>query len=185
MVSRLVYSFRDYVRFERDAHEKHEFVTGLILAMAGGTLEHARRTAKIIELLGTQLRDRRCSVLDSNARIRVLASGNAYYPDASVFCTRVESDPEDALSATNPVVLVEVLIPSTAEYDVTDKLDDYRRIPSLRHVVHVVHDSERIEVWTRDEASWRKNSYDRGEHAELSAIDCSLDVSAVCRDPLA
>lgn len=120
---RLGYSFREYVRFQRDAREKHEFVGGLILAMAGGTLEHARRTAKIIELSGAQLRERRCSVLDSNARIRVQASGNAYYPDASVFCGTVEADPEDSLSAVNPIVLVEILSPSTAEYDCTDKLD--------------------------------------------------------------
>src|SRR5262245_4864805 len=104
---RLGYSFRDYVRFESDARERHEFVAGLILAMAGGTVEHARRTAKLIEVLGTQLKGR-CNVFDSNARIRVQASGNAYYPDASVVCGKVETDPEDSLSAVNPTVLVEV-----------------------------------------------------------------------------
>jgi Uma2 family endonuclease len=124
-------------------------------------------------------------VLDSNARIRVQASGNAYYPDASVFCERLEPDAEDALSATNPVALVELLSPSTAEYDRTDKLDDYRRIPTVRHVVHVAHDAEQIDVWTRDGASWTQTSYRTGEHAELAAIGASLDVTEIFRDPLA
>jgi Uma2 family endonuclease len=181
---RLGYSFREYVRFETDAHEKHEFVSGLILAMAGGTLEHAGRIAKVIALLGNQLADRRCRVFDSNARIRVPATGNAYYPDASVFCGRVETDPEDGLSATNPDVLVEVLSPSTAEYDRTDKLEDYRRISSLRHIVHVAHDAERIAVWTRDGASWTEQTYERGQRADLGVIQCVLDVSEVYRDPL-
>jgi Uma2 family endonuclease len=182
---RLGYSFREYVRFETEAREKHEFVAGLILAMAGGTLEHARRVAKVIALLDAALAGRRCSVLDSNARIRVQTSGNAYYPDASVFCDSVTTDPEDPLSATNPVVLVEVLSPSTAEYDRTDKLDDYQRIPSLRHVVHVAHDAARLDVWTRTGETWDAKSYVSDERAELSAIDSSLDVSEVVRDPLA
>jgi len=182
---RLGYSFREYVRFEADAREKHEFVGGLILAMARGTLEHARRTAKIIELLGGALRERRCSVLDSNARIRVQATGNAYYPDATVICGQLETDREDNLSAVNPTVLVEVLSPSTAEYDVTDKLDDYRQIPSLEHVVHVAHDAERIDVFTRGGSSWTKKSYAKGQRAELGGIDCSLDVDDVFRNPLA
>jgi len=182
---RLHYTFREYVRFETDARERHEFVDGLILAMAGGTLEHARRCAKVIELLGAALSRRRCSVYDSNARIRVRASGNAYYPDASVICGRLEVDPEDALSATNPSVLVEVLSESTAEYDRTDKLTDYQRIASLRHVVHVAHDARRIDLWTRTDGGWDATSWFEGDQLPLDAIECRLDVSSIFRDPLA
>jgi len=182
---RLDYSFRDYVRFEADARERHEFVGGLILAMAGGTLEHARRTASVIATLVAQLGGRKCSVFDSNARIRVQASGNAYYPDASVVCGKVETDPDDTLSAINPTVLVEVLSPTTAEYDRTDKLGEYQKIPSLKHVVHVAHDAERIDVWTREGNDWRMKSFGSDEHAVLDAVDCALDVSEIHRDPLA
>lgn len=181
----LHYSFGDYMRFEAQAHERHEFVGGLILAMAGGTLEHARRTATIITQLGEQLRGRRCSVFDANARVRVRETGNAYYPDASVVCEQAEVDPDDELSITNPVVLVEVLSPSTAEYDRTDKLADYQRRPSVQHVVHVLHDSRRVEVWSRHGESWRRQAWSEGERATLAGIGCSLDVSEVYRDPLA
>ena len=102
----LGYSFAEYVRYERDAREKHEFVRGLILAMAGGTIEHGALIAAVISALGARLRDRPCRTFDSNVRVRVAASGNAYYPDASVVCGKLEADPEDPLSIGNPTVLV-------------------------------------------------------------------------------
>lgn len=180
---RLGYSFLDYLRFEKDAHERHEFVHGLILAMAGGTLEHARRTAKVISLLDAQLRGKRCSVFDSNARVRV-PSGNAYYPDVTVVCGPVATDPEDPLSATNPRVVVEVLSPSTAAFDQNEKLEDYRTVVSLRHIVFVAADEARVEVWTRTEDGWALRSWGSGEQAGLDAIQCVLDVSEIDRDPL-
>jgi Uma2 family endonuclease len=181
---RLKYSFGEYARFERDAHERHEFVSGLILAMAGGTLEHGRLTSAVIIALGAQLRGRRCSVFDSNARVRVRASGNAYYPDASVVCSGLETDPDDERSMVNPTVLVEVLSPSTADYDRTDKLAEYQQIASLRHIVHVAHDQHRVDVWSRSQTSWIVTSYGDGEVARLDEIGCTLDVSETNRDPL-
>jgi Uma2 family endonuclease len=180
----LQYSFAEYVRFERDAREKHEYVRGMILAMAGGTLEHSALIVAVTSALSGQLRGRPCRVLESNARVRVAATGNAYYPDASVACGSLQTDPEDKLSLANPTVLVEVLSPSTAAYDLTDKLADYQRIPSLRHVVHVFHDQARIDVWTRVENQWTSTTHRSGESAVLAAIGCTLDVTEVYRDPL-
>lgn len=182
---RLRYSYPEYVRFEREARERHEFVDGLILAMAGGTLEHSRLATAVMGALMAQLRGRPCVVLESNARIRVAATGNAYYPDATVVCTQMVRDAEDPLSLANPTVLVEVLSPSTAEYDRTDKLVDYQRIPGLSHVVHVCHDEQRIDVFTRSDREWVRVSAAPGEHAVLSAIGCELDVTEIYRDPLA
>src|SRR5690242_3420653 len=180
----LQYSFAEYVRFERDAREKHEYVRGMILAMAGGMLEHSALIVAVTSALSGQLRGRPCRVLESNARVRVAATGNAYYPDASVACGSLQTDPEDKLSLANPTVLVEVLSPSTAAYDLTDKLADYQRIPSLRHVVHVFHDQARIDVWTRVENQWTSTTHRSGESAVLAAIGCTLDVTEVYRDPL-
>jgi Uma2 family endonuclease len=181
----LRYSFAEYVRFERDAREKHEYVRGMILAMAGGTIEHAALIAAVASALSGQLRGRACRTYDSNARVRVAATGNAYYPDVSVVCGTLQADTEDALSIGNPAVLVEVLSPSTAEYDRTDKLADYQRIPSLRHVVHVFHDEQRVDVWTRNETEWTCSTHRPGETAPLAAVGCTLDVTELYRDPLA
>ncbi len=180
----LCYSYGEYVRFERDARERHEFVGGLILAMAGGTLEHARLTAAVIASLSSQLQGRRCAVFDSNARVRVQASGNAFYPDVSVVCGSVAMDPEDGLSLLNPAALVEVLSPSTADYDRTEKLADYQRIQSVRHIVHIAHDARRIDVWSRDQGNWKCLSFGPSQEARLPELDLTLDVDATYRDPL-
>ena len=181
----LHYSFAEYERFEREARHKHEFVDGLILAMAGGTLEHGALCSAVNTALGTQLRGQRCRVFDSNARLRSRSSGNAYYPDASVVCGHLEKDPEDDLSMVNPVVLVEVLSPSTEDYDRNDKLEEYKTIASLEHVVHVAHDEPRVDIWSRHESGWQVASYGPGDQAPLAAIRCVLDVDELYHDPLA
>jgi len=181
---RLHYTFAEYLRHEAESGDKHEYVAGLILAMAGGTLEHGALASAVIIALGTQLRGRRCRIFDSDARIRVRKSGNAYYPDASVVCGTLEVDTADPDSMINPVLLVEVLSPSTAEYDRGDKLVDYQHIASLRHIVHVAHDEHCIDVWARAGDSWAKTTYREGSTAELTAIDCTLDVTELYRDPL-
>src|SRR5262245_19629852 len=141
----LAYTFAEYVRFERDAASKHEFVGGAILAMAGGTIEHGRLCATVLGIMREKLRGKLCQTYDSNARIRLSATGNAYYPDASVVCGALSTDPSDQLSILNPTVLVEVLSPSTAEYDTTEKLSDYPQIDTVTYVVHVHHDRRRID----------------------------------------
>jgi Uma2 family endonuclease len=181
----LGYTFSEYVRFEEDAREKHEFFCGSILAMAGGTLEHSRIANAVSASLTAQLRGKRCVVLESNARVRVRATGNAYYPDASVVCGEITHDQNDRLSLSNPSVLVEVLSPSTALFDRTEKLADYQLIPSLQHIVHVSHEQQSIDVWSRQDGRWECASFGPGQLAELPAIGCQLDVAETYRDPLA
>lgn len=178
-------TFDEYRRFDAHAEERHEFVDGAIVAMAGGAVEHSRAVANVVGALFAALRGRKCVVLESNARVRVLATGNAYYPDASVVCGRIDIDPADAHSMTNPSLLVEVLSRSTESYDRGPKLDDYRRIPSLEHVVHVAHDTHRIDVWTRVGPNFELSSFGPGERAALPGIACTLDVDETYADPMA
>ena len=183
-VLHLAYTFDEYVRFERETKDKHEFVHGAILAMAGGTIEHGALCAAIVGMLRQQLRGRRCRVFDSNARLRVAASGNAYYPDASVVCGTLDADPSDALSITNPTVVVEVLSPSTAAYDTGEKLTDYQRIASLQHVVVVHQETQRVEVHTRSGSEFSVATFGPGEDARLAELDITVSVDELYFDPL-
>lgn len=181
----LAYSFQDYVRFEKQARDKHEFVEGVILAMAGGTIEHGALCAAVLRMLGEQLKGRRCRTYDSNARIRIGATGNAYYPDATVVCGTLAVDPSDQLSILNPSVLVEVLSPTTSMYDTTDKFVDYCRISSVAHVVHVHHDARLVTVHTRQDQVFSTRSFGVGETALLPAIGAGLSIDDLYFDPLA
>jgi Uma2 family endonuclease len=121
----------EYVAIEEESSVRHEFANGEILAMAGGTPEHAALAAAVVTLLGGQLRGKSCRVYSSDLRLRVLETGLATYADASVVCGDISRDPNSPTHVTNPAVVVEVLSPSTEHYDRGEKREHYQRIPSL------------------------------------------------------
>jgi Uma2 family endonuclease len=129
-----IFTFRDYVEVEERGSLKHEFLEGRVWAMAGGSARHAALTARIISALTVQLRDRRCEVFTSDLRVRIVETGLATYPDASVVCGKLELDPEDPKghTVTNPVLVVEILSPSTQDYDRGEKREHFQRIASLQ-----------------------------------------------------
>lgn len=120
----------------------------------------------------------------ADLRVRVIATGFAGYPDVTVVCNRLERDPEDANTATNPAVVVEILSPGTEQYDRGEKLRQYQQIASLGHVVLVSHDERRIDAWSRANAGWSVVSARSGESAALDSIGCRLGVDDIYRDPL-
>jgi len=143
------YSFAEYLALERDSEIKHEFDAGEILAMAGGTARHSALAVNIgFALRGT--RPEGCTVFQSDMRVRVVVTGRAAYPDASMVCGPIEYDSEDAArtTITNPVLLVEVLSVTTEKGDRGNKWMHYQRIPSLVEYVLVSQDP-RIEVYRR------------------------------------
>ncbi len=179
------YTYSEYVALEEHANVRHEFFDGEIYAMAGGTPEHAAICTNVSTALNVQLRGRGYRVHSSDLLIRVLETGLATYPDVSVVCGRAEIDPANRNAITNPVVLVEVLSPGTAEYDRGEKLAHYQRIPSLREVVLVAQDEQMIEVWRREAGDTWMRSEARSASIRLASIDCTLDVADVYRDELA
>ena len=119
--------------------------------MAGGTPEHSRLSVNVQGELRNALRGRRCTVFNSDVRVRVLATGLGTYPDATVVCGRLEVDPEDKNTVTNPIVIVEVLSDSTETYDRDDKRAHYRQLPTLRDYLLVSQHERRIEHYHRND----------------------------------
>jgi Uma2 family endonuclease len=179
-------TFAEYLALEARSETKHELVNGEIYAMAGGTPEHSRLAASTILELGMQLRGRPCAAFNSDLRVRVLATGLATYPDATVVCGRLETDPEDKNTITNPSVLVEVLSDSTEKYDREDKRAHYRLIPSLCDYLLVSQHEHRIEHYHRNEdGTWTLRDVREGGRVELTSIGCALSVDAIYHNPLA
>ncbi len=179
------YSIKDFVRIEEYSNVRHEFLEGRILAMAGGTPEHGARAAAIIATLSAQLRGKPCRVHTSDVRVRVGTTGLDTYPDVSVVCGSAMVDAEDPNALTNPVVLVEVLSPTTEEYDRGEKLQHYKQIASLQHVVLVAHDRRSVEVITRGGEGWLSVTATENEQVVLESIGCTLSVDEIFDDPLA
>jgi Uma2 family endonuclease len=182
------FTFDEYLILEDIAEVKHEFLDGEVWAMAGGSPEHAAIIGNVTTLLNVQLRGQRCRVHSTELRVRVKVTGLGTYPDVTVVCGRLERDPDDRTghTAINPRVIVEVLSPSTEEYDRGEKLSHYQAIPSLEEIVLVAHDRQEIEVVRRESnGSWSRHIAAAPQSARLTSISCNLAVAEVYRDPLA
>ncbi len=180
------YTYEDYRRFEEATDAKHEYLHGQILAMAGGTPEHAALATAIIGQFERQLAGRPCYPFSSDLRVRVRATGLATYPDVTIICGDLERDPEDPNAAANPTVLIEVLSASTEVYDRGEKSVHYRTIPSLREYLLVSHRERRVERWwRRGTDDWEYQSAGRGEVLPISTLGVELEIDAIYeRSPL-
>lgn len=145
---------------------RHEFQDGAAVAMAGGSIAHARLVLNAALTLTRIAEPRGCEVFPSDLRLWIPAIGRSTYADASLFC---DPDADDARQALlNPTVLVEVLSPSTKDYDRGDKFQAYRTLASLRHVLFV--DSTRVAVthaW-RESDRWGLRDHVAGDVLELA-----------------
>jgi Uma2 family endonuclease len=183
---RVHYTRAEYISFERSSNVRHEYLDGVIYAMAGGSPEHAAIAGNVIALLHVGLRGRPCRVHSSDLRIRVVDTGLETYPDVTVVCGHAEIDREDRNVVLNPVVVVEVMSPSTEEYDRGEKLEHYKRIASLREIVLVGHREKAVEVVRREaDGAWTKHVARSGDPVKLVSLGCELFVEDVYRDPLA
>lgn len=179
-------SYEQYRAAEQGSAIRHEFLNGEIFAMAGGTPEHAALAMAIGGQLFNALRGKPCRVYSADLRVRIRETGLTTYPDLSVVCDKLETDPDDPHAVLNPVVLVEVLSESTEAYDRGAKAAHYRRIPSLREYVLVSQLEPQIEVYRRNERGlFELVEARRGQRAPLTSLGIELDVDAVYADPLA
>ncbi|MGE0784071.1 MAG: Uma2 family endonuclease [Sandaracinaceae bacterium] len=186
-LARRNYTLAEYAWLEDASPVKHEYLDGVVYAMAGGSPDHARIAANVTRLLGVALAGRPCAVFSADLRIGVVPTGLRTYPDVSVVRGPLELDPEDPArhTVTNPIVLVEVLSPSTEDYDRGEKLAHSKRIASLREVVLVAHDERRVELWRRADERWTTVSVKGGERLTLTSLDCELGIDDLYADPLA
>lgn len=178
------YTFEEYLELEAVSPVKHEFLEGHVWAMAGGSPAHAAIAVNLASTLREQLRGKPCRVFSSDLRVRVASSGLGTYPDVSVVCGELEADPADPRGHTvlNPSLLVEVLSPSTEEYDRGEKLAQFKTIASLQEILLVAHDTRRIEVWRREGALWTLEVARDEETATLSRLGCVLPLAEVYED---
>jgi Uma2 family endonuclease len=176
-------TYDEYLALERASEVRLEYLEGEVrpvgggaLAMAGGTLEHARLTMNAGGTLRAALLGRPCTVYSSDAKIRIEASGRATYADVSVVCGKLERSPVDAEALVNPRVIVEVLSDSTEAYDRGEKFRHYRKLASLQEYVLVAQGAPLVEVWRRAGDAWQVEESGPGERVRLASLGVELAV---------
>ena len=152
------YTVDDYFTVEEMSEVKHEYYDGAIFAMAGVSLRHNEIAANVLSELRARLRETDCGAYGSD--LRVQTPGGLYtYPDVSVVCGQVQLVPDRSDTATNPLLLVEVLSDATEEYDRGDKFALYKSVPTLRHYILISQTEVLVDHFQRIEADeWRCRS---------------------------
>jgi Uma2 family endonuclease len=172
----------EYLAFDRASEVSHEFVNGEIRAMTVGTLAHGVILTQIASSLVSQLRGRACDVVSQAIRVGIPVSRNYLIPDVVVASggTRLEDDQHDTM--LNPTVVIEVLSPSTANYDRGEKANMYRRIPSLKDYLLVSQTEPLVQHYRRfgDEGVWLLREIEGLDASvELESIGCVLQMADI------
>ncbi len=126
-----IISIEEYLEGELVSEIKHEYLGGTVHAMSGGRLRHNKASFNAAHHLENSLNGKPCNVFNSENKIRVVLPTDTrfYYPDAMVACGPTD---DEALFFDDPVVIIEVLSPSTFRNDIGEKRDAYLTIPSLK-----------------------------------------------------
>jgi Uma2 family endonuclease len=167
-------SIEDYLAAELRSPIKHEYLGGVVYAMAG-----ARNAHNIIEIntttsLHNRLRGQQCRPFSSNTKIRVQLPTHVrfYYPDASVICRQ---NPQMDSYQDEPVAVFEILSQSTRRIDEGEKKDAYLTIPSLRVYVLIEQDAPAIVVFRRGKEGFNREVY-QGMDAVLPLAEIGIEL---------
>lgn len=171
----------EYLAIERQAEYKNEYLVGEVFAMVGASRKHNLITVNISTSFVQQLKDRPCEVYSSDMRVRVPATGLYTYPDIVVACDEPNFEDNYFDTLLNPILIVEVLSPSTASYDRTRKFGHYRKIESLAEYLLVAQDEYKIEQYVKQpDERWLLSDISSLEaRVELVSIQCTLNLADV------
>ena len=160
-------SAEQYFELERTSETKSEYFRGDVFAMTGASVRHNMIVSNVIAALANAFAGMDCHVFPSDIKVEVDPDRHYAYPDASVVCGEIQT-PEDRNDAiSNPVVIVEVLSASTADYDRGSKFKAYRKLASLNHFITIDQYSVSVE-------HHRKESPGNWNMRELESIDGTL-----------
>jgi Uma2 family endonuclease len=175
------YSIDEYLSMERQAEFKNEYVDGYIVAMAGASEIHNLITTNLAGELRFQLKGRDCRVYSSDMRVDLRERKLFAYPDVVVVCGESQLSDDRRDNLRNPIVIIEVLSPSTESYDRGVKFIKYRRIESLREYLLVSQSEARIEHYVRQQNDAWILSEALGLEAaiQLPSIGCVLKLGEV------
>jgi Uma2 family endonuclease len=178
--ARVTYTAAEYLRLERAAETKSEYANGQILAMTGASRAHNLIAGNLFRNLSQQLLGGSCEAYMSDMRVRVSQTGLYTYPDVVVACGEIQFEDDQVDTLLNPVVVVEVLSPTTEAYDRGEKFAHYRRLDSLQEYLLVSQDKVQVERYVRQGDQWVLSERSSLEDVlRVDAIDCSVRLSDI------
>lgn len=166
----------EYLAFEAAADEKHEYVAGTLIQMAGGSARHNQIAAALIGELRNVARPQGCRAYSSDQKVQIPRTPSFRYPDVTVVCGQPHYADDAQTTLLNPTVIVEVLSDSTENIDRGEKLWEYFRIESLREIWLVAQRRPQIDQFARNEqGQWLlTTTLERSASVTLAALDRAI-----------
>ncbi len=177
-------SLEEYLDLLHKSEERLEYFDGEVVSMAGGKKSHNRATRNISRKLGELLDGKPCEVFDGNQAVKTIKAPPFRFPDASVVCGEAifeEMRGHDIL--VNPVLIVEVLSPSTNAFDRDVKFLAYQEIPSFKEYLLVASERAHVIQYIRQAAGgWlRRDVIGLESHVVLESVGALLQLSDIYR----
>ncbi len=171
------YTIEEYIQHEIESQQKFEFHNGEIFALAGGSINHGLLCGNIYSEIRNGLKNKNsnCKPVTSEIKLNIQTkSKNSFlYPDTMVICGDLEYSQDDKNAVTNPILIVEVLSKSTADYDRGDKFHLYRQIESLQEYVLVEQDKHIVDVYYKNPKS------DLWKITRIEGIDSHINLQSI------
>ncbi|HXO91912.1 MAG TPA: Uma2 family endonuclease [Stellaceae bacterium] len=176
-VAKQLMSLDEFLAWERDQPERYEFAGGVITMMTGGSLDHSTIASNLWTALRDQLRGSTCRAFRGDSKI--IANHSIRYPDLSVTCTQVRGTEDVVL---DPILIVEVISPSTEREDRGRKKFDYFATPSIRQYAIIEQDERLIDLYTRTGDRWTDEIIEGDAVLNLSSIGVEVSLDVIYED---
>lgn len=172
-------SVEEYLNGEEISQIRYEYINGEVYAMAGTSDKHNIIAGNIFANLWSHLKDSSCQTFIENMKVRVDVQ-TFYYPDLLVSC---EENPESPYYRDEPILIVEVISPSTKQIDRREKLHAYRDMPSVVEYVIVEQEKMEVEIHRRQSGgNWITYFYAENDaEVTLESVDLTLPLSEIYR----
>ena len=176
------YTIDEYLALEATAEYKREYRDGEIVPIPGGTLKHSRISGNILAYLTSVLRDTQFEPINNDLRLWIPEYRRGVYPDVMAFDGEPQLNADRLDEVLNPILIVEVLSPSTEDYDRQNKFRIYRSIPSFREYLLVEQDEPFVERYSKQTQGWLLSEFNGLEVSiPLESVGIELPMAEIYR----
>jgi Uma2 family endonuclease len=173
----------DYLLWEAEQIERHEYLNGEVFAMTGARDAHNTIAGNLFATLRTTLRGGPCRTYIADMKLRVDSADAVFYPDVMVTCDPRDRGLDADLAKRHPTLLVEVLSESTAAYDRGLKFERYRQIETLREVLLIEQDRRHVDLFRREsDGRWVLESQGPEGVVQFASLGVSLTLDELYAD---
>ncbi len=174
-------SVEEFLDFAERSEYRYEYIDGEPIKMTGGKLNHFDIISNILFELRLLLAETDCRTLPNGMLVRV-GDASLVSPDVIVACGEPETE-ADTRILLNPILVAEVISPSSVDHDRIVKREFYYAVDSIQAYVIVEQDRPLVELYTRSETGWRLQAFSKlDDEAPLDALGCSLPLRDIYRN---